>query len=150
MKLRHLSFIVLLITLSACGKTKWGTYACTTPNIILQQAGYDHTEWDTIITYVYEPGFSSVFIIDTFVTETVNNELLIAHDVNNPKDYEIFLPSVNRSYKVYDIKDIPKTAKLPVDQPDKTCYNDISFFVDGEEISGLNSSGGTVYTQLKK
>lgn len=125
------------------------SYSCKVPAIVLQQEGFTATEWDTIITAVYEPLFQQPSVSDTFIATDITNELYITPDINNPKDYAIFLPSVNRTFRVYDIGFFTNYQQAPEgQQPD--CYHDISLTLDSNRINNLETTTGRVYVQLKK
>ncbi|MBW7913083.1 MAG: hypothetical protein H3C54_05135, partial [Taibaiella sp.] len=95
-----MSFCLLAI---ACNKPEMASYSCKVPAIVLQQEGFSASEWDTIITTVYEPDFQYLIASDTFITTDITNELLVTPDIHSPKDFSVFLPSVNRVFLIYDI-----------------------------------------------
>lgn len=124
-------------------------YSCKVPAIVLQQEGFTATEWDTIITTVYEPDFLYPIASDTFITTDITNELLITPDIHSPKDFSIFLPSVNRVFLIYDIGFFTHYQQAPEgQQPD--CYHDVSLIKNSEGIYNLKTTTGRVYIQLKK
>lgn len=132
MKTEYLLFAALLLLLASCRKTY--TYTCTNPPILIRQEGYDSTAWDTVITLVYNKGYLPPVIADTFITTDITNELLIVPSATDPKDFEIFLPSVNRTYKVYNIQLTIRTTEVEQGQQG-SCYNGVSFLADGEAFS---------------
>jgi hypothetical protein len=144
------NLLFLLFLLGACRKpAQMVPYSCKVPAIVLQQEGFTATEWDTIITTVYEPDFLYPIASDTFITTDITNELLITPDIHSPKDFSIFLPSVNRVIIVNDIGFITRYEHAPEGQrPD--CYHDISFNLDDRLVSGLDASTGRVYVQIRK
>ncbi len=147
LKYYYILFISLLAI--ACNKPQSVPYSCKVPAIVLQQEGFTATEWDTIITTVYEPDFLYPIASDTFITTDITNELLITPDIHSPKDFSIFLPSVNRVIIVNDIGFITRYEYAPEGQrPD--CYHDISFNLDDRLVSGLDASTGRVYVQIRK
>lgn len=147
MKCYKLLLFLLLPAITSCRRTIVVT--CTAPQIVLQQQGYTPSEWDTIITRVYDTGYQLPMVADTFVANNVTNELLISPDMAKPKDFLIFLPSVNRTYRLYDIKITPRTVTITKGEQ-TTCYDDISFTLDSTVVSGLSVATGKVYAQLKK
>lgn len=147
MKMYHLLLIVLFAT--ACNKHRTTSYNCKTPQILLYQEGYGVTEWDTIITEVYEPGYQLPVVADTFIAADIANQLLITPIIDQPKDFLISLPSVDTSYRLYDIVIITRSMTAPAgQQPD--CYHDISFMLNGNPTGSLKVSDGKVYAALKK
>lgn len=140
----------LLCLLGACRKpVRMVSYSCKVPAIVLQQEGFAVTEWNTIITTVYEPMFQQPSVSDTFIATDITNELYITPDINNPKDYAIFLPSVNRTFLIYDIIFLTRYQQAPEGQrPD--CYHDVSLTLDSKGINNLQTTTGRVYIQLTK
>lgn len=142
--------LLVIFIISGCSKPpEIVTYRCSTPEIVLQQQGFDATEWDTIITTVYEPDFLYPIASDTFITTDITNELLIAPDLHSPKDFSIFLPAINRVFLVHDISFLTRYEQAPKGRRPE-CYHDISFNLDDQLISGLDASTGRVYAQLAK
>lgn len=149
--MRSFLYTILVISVvTGCSKRpEMRTYSCRTPQIVLQQQGFDQAEWDTIITTVYEPGFLYPIASDTFVTTDITNELLITPDINSPKDFAIFLPSVNKIFLVHDISFINRYQNAPEGQK-ADCYHDINFSIGDELVTGLNTATGHVYARLRK
>lgn len=148
MKRYYLLFPLFL--LGACRKpVRMVPYSCKMPAIVLQQHGFSTTEWDTIITTVYEPDFQYPIASDTFITTDITNELLITPDIHSPKDFSIFLPSVNRVFLIYDIGFFTHYQQAPEgQQPD--CYHDVSLTMNSEGFYNLQTTTGKVYILLKK
>ena len=148
MKPYYLLFLLFLT--NACRKpVSMVPYSCKVPAIVLQQEGFTATEWDTIITTVYEPDFQYPIASDTFISTDITNELLVTPDIHSPKDFSIYLPSVNRVFLLNDIIFLTRYEQAPEGQrPD--CYHEISFNLDDKQVSGLDVSTGRVYAQLKK
>lgn len=144
MKPQYLLFAALLFLAASCRKTY--TYTCTNPQILIQQEGYDSTAWDTVITWVYNKGYLPPVIADTFITTDITNELLIEPSATDPKDFEIYLPSVNRKHKVYDIQLTTRTTEVEQGQKG-SCYNRVAFMVDGEAFSYEGHK--TVYATIR-
>lgn len=149
MRILLCTLLVIFIIPSCRKPPEIVTCQCTTPGIVLQQQGFDATEWDTIITIVYEPDSPYRVASDTFITTDITNELLITPDIDSPKDFVIFLPSVKRVFTVTDIRIIARYEQAPKGRR-PTCYNDISFNLDNQLISGLDTSTGRVYAQLTR
>lgn len=143
----QLILIILLLSTTACRRTY--THICSTPNIILQQNGYDATEWDTIITRVINVEFQEIEAVDTFIATDVTNELLITPDFERKLAFEVSLPSVNKTHYIHGIEIIPKTEEVKKGL-ELECYHDIYFEIDNQPISGLSTANGRVYAQLEK
>ena len=142
--------LFLLFFTAACRKpVNVVSYSCKVPAIVLQQEGFTATEWDTIITTVYEPDFQYPIASDTFITTDITNELLVTPDIHSPKDFSIYLPSVNRVFLIYDIGFFTHYQQAPEgQQPD--CYHDVSLTMNSEGFYNLKTTTGKVYIQLKK
>lgn len=141
-----LSIVVVVMMIStSCRKTY--THSCIHPQFVLEQDGYDETEWDTVVTKVYNKGFMEPAIIDTFMAKALADVLTIYLDQQNLKDFEIILPSVNRIYKLYDIEITSHTVQTTEDNP-AACYNDVTYTLDGQSISPPNAA--IIYNKLSK
>lgn len=140
----YIFIIFTLVVLTSCRKKY--TYTCTEPQLVLQQQGYSPAEWDTIIIRYFEKGYTQLTDADTFVADSTN-EVLLLDPGNDTKDLEIHLPSVNRSYRLYDITVTPVTYED--DQYSAVeCYSDISYMLDGQFFSHINTP--VVYADLLK
>lgn len=99
------TYLLLLLTyllcVTACRKTY--TYTCNDPQIVIEQQGYDSTEWDTVIVRYFDRGYTTHKKDDTFVAGNIDNVLLLSPGTNGD-DLEIYLPSVNCTYRLSDIR----------------------------------------------
>lgn len=128
--------LFLLLLLTACRKSQ--TYICSTPQILLQPEGFTEAEWDTVITRVYNPDFKEPYIADTFLATALDDVLLITPYTDDEKDFEVFLPSINKSYRLYDIVITPRTEQGGKnDEPE--CYHDINMMLDGTVYTFSNT-----------
>lgn len=134
-----------MMIVASCRKTY--TYSCINPQFVLEQEGYDDTEWDTVVTKVYGQGYVQPAITDTFIAKELNDVLTIYLDKESLKDFEIILPSVNRIYKLYGIEIKSHTAQAADDYPE-VCYNDVAYILDGQRISPPNAA--IIYNKLSK
>lgn len=148
MKIQYI--LLLCICIAACKKkVRTVTYTCNTPAIMLYNQQYSNSQWDTIITMVFDKGYKQPMIIDTFVALHNAHQLQINHDMSNPKDYIIYLPSVSKTYKLYDVTVNVKRVDAPEDSK-PNCYHDIDFTLDSQRITNADFSGGKAYFELKK
>lgn len=118
------------------------------PQIVLQQEGYTETEWDTVVTRVYEPGFKEPVITDTFVAKKPDDVILITPEQNNLKDFEVHIPAVNATHRLYDIDIEVATAEVSGENSTALCYHSISYLLDGEQHSFTNAE--TAISVIKK
>lgn len=130
----------------SCQKTT--TYQCTTPAIVLQQEGFTASEWDTVITTVYTSGFRPPMVADTFVAKSLTDELLIKPD-GFQRDYAIYLPSVNKLYRVYGILVFENTQERTKKGDYSECYDRVSLSLENERID-IPANNGRIIVKLKK
>ena len=147
MKTRYL-FLVLIFA-AACKKDRIVSHVCKMPEIVLYNQQYSVSEWDTIVAMVFDKGFKQPMVVDTFIAPSNANQLYISHDAYNPKDYVIYLPSVDRVYKLYDITVHVNRQDGPEDEkPD--CYHDMDFTLDSQRITKPPIAQGRILVELKK
>lgn len=141
--------LLVLIFVAACKKERTVSRVCKMPEIVLYNQQYSISEWDTIVTMVFDKGFKQPMVVDTFIAPSNVNQLYITHDAGNPKDYIIYLPSVDRLYRLYDITVHVNRQDGPEDvTPD--CYHDMDFTLDSLRITKPPVAQGKILVELKK
>ena len=145
MKTNIAAILFIFVLLSSCRRTY--IYQCTNPQMLLQQKGFEHSEWDTIITNVYNKDFQPPVIRDTFITDNLSDLLTINLDESGMKDFEIILPSASRIYKLYDIVLTARTGEAEKGK-EADCYNDVSYVLDGQH--GTSANARNIVVQLAK
>lgn len=128
---------VLALGCTSCRKTY--TYSCVNPKFVLEQQGYYSAEWDTIITRVYNKGYLPPVITDTFIAVNLTDVLTINLDEQDLKDFEVFLPSVGRTYQLYNVEITSRSAQTSDDNP-LVCYNDMTYMLDGQNFRPPNTA----------
>ena len=81
----------------------------------LGMVSFDSTDIDTVIVRKFEKGNSYSHLLDTiqhdqgnFIFRAQNDTLLMNVTLQSDYDYEVFLPSVNRTFRVSEINE-PQT-----------------------------------------
>lgn len=139
--MRAYPVLLLLLLLVAC-KKKY-TYTCDEPQLVLEQRGYDSTEWDTIIIKYYDKGYNELIDNDTFVAENTDDVLLLDPG-SDTRDLEIYLLSVNKTYRLYDIQLDVRTYE-DGEYSSVTCYSGLSYNLDGERFTHDNTAVARAY-----
>jgi|GEM_PF-7010082 len=123
--------VLILLAMAAIASCK-RTYmqVCDLPRLVLEPVDFTAEEWDTVITRVYNPGFSSPIITDTFIAENADDVLLVSIGSGDAKDFEIEVPAINKIYRLHNIMFTERTLTV-TEGAEEQCYHDMSFVLDG-------------------
>lgn len=102
---------------------------CDLPDIILEPVGFTADEWGTITTRVYNQGFVPPVITDTFIAKNADDVLLVNIGTGDAKDFEIDVPSINKTSRRYKIRFTERTLTV-TEGEEEVFYHDMVFTID--------------------
>jgi hypothetical protein len=107
---------------------------CTDPFVYaVKGSSLIQADWDTIITREYLKGFQPPVVSDTFITNT-GDILLIEQSRVTPKDFEITLPSISKTYKLTNLT-LNQRSEQQYKRHETGCYNSVSYTLDGRVVN---------------
>src|SRR5687768_12065251 len=124
---------ILIISLSSCSRS----IDCIDPPIYISFVSFPPNSLDWIVIRKFDKGNNFQNLIDTLQVTAVVGSIIKRGDtsdlsLNNPNyypkpgfDWQIFLPTINRTVFVTDINKRDKTGKCGAMQTDCFCDNEI-------------------------